>query len=355
MSTTTKFLFVSALFMAVAILPFQGMAQNGEGQPEAGEEQVNDLKALYDHGVILYQQEKYAEAAQAFRELVAQSPRFQFYFNIGECEYLRKRYDLALEAFETYIDKGGEKISAEDRAHAEAVIQESAAVTGRLDVTGEDSCELWVDGEFRGKVPLPKLIPLMPGEHTVACMNNGEQIAEKPVSVLEGEIVAIAFSVSNEAKPAEPVVAADIDSNAAFGTDESASAESVAENVGSPSVERKKTPLKTTGLVITGIGSATLVASLIAGNFALSKSDRLAQNCDNEKLCEDSNKDLYEDADTLTKATNILLATGVVLTVAGVVMALIGRKKRESREKIAVKTTPLIGEDVHGIVIQGSF
>ncbi|MBN2715013.1 MAG: tetratricopeptide repeat protein [Deltaproteobacteria bacterium] len=341
--------------MAVAIAPFGAMAQEGEGQSEPVGEHVNELKVLYDHGVALYQLEKYAEAALVFRELVAQSPRFQFYFNIGECEYLRKRYDLALEAFETYLDTGGDKISDEDRAHAEEVIRESAAITGRLDVTGEDSCEIWVDGEFRGKAPFPRLMPLMPGEHTVVCMNNSEQIEEKQVSVVEGETVEIAFCVSNEVKPAEPDVAANIDSRAATGTDESASTGSAAEHVGSPSVKRKKSPLITTGLVLAGIGSATLVASLITGNFALSKSDRLAQNCDNEKLCEDSNKDLYEDADTLTKTTNILLATGAALTVTGVVMAIMGRKKQESREKIAVKTTPLIGKKMQGIVIQGGF
>ena len=288
-----------------------------------------------------------------------QSPRFQFYYNIGECEYLRNRYDLALEAFETYLEKGGEKISAEDRAHAEHVIQESAAIIGRLNVTGEGTFEIWVDGEDRGKTPLSGLIPLMPGKHTVAFMINGNTIGEQAVSIGEGATVEVTIPKNRNASvpiqpPAQPDAKdAELKSNSfqkkpVDGGTEIQKSDSV-------STERRKSPMMTTGFILAGIGGATIAASLVTGKLALSKANRLEDNCDGQKDCDESNKNLHDRAASLAIATNILLTTGSALAITGVVMAIVGHRKSTSNEKLAVQTTPLLGQSLMGIVIQGSF
>ncbi|MBN2528159.1 MAG: hypothetical protein JXR76_17335 [Deltaproteobacteria bacterium] len=98
-----------------------------------------------------------------------------------------------------------------------------------------------------------------------------------------------------------------------------------------------------------------MVSGLVTGKLALSKANQLEDNCDGQTDCDVSNKDLYNSAESLATATNVLLATGSALAITGIVLALVGHRKSNANEKLAVHTTPLIGQSLLGVGIHGSF
>jgi tetratricopeptide (TPR) repeat protein len=81
-------LILSCLFLITA--PYQAKA-----------EEEDKFRELFDKGMSYYESQMFAEALQAFREVLKIRVDYQTYFNIGQCEFLLKHYDLALEALST--------------------------------------------------------------------------------------------------------------------------------------------------------------------------------------------------------------------------------------------------------------
>ncbi|MBN2530187.1 MAG: tetratricopeptide repeat protein [Deltaproteobacteria bacterium] len=300
------------------------------------------MKKLYYDGVDLYEKQQYQEAAQAFKDLIDLSHHFAYYFNLAECEYARDRLDLALEAFEIYLNKMGDTVTPERRAHAEKVIKEAKASVGYINIEEADTLAVWIDNEHRSDTPLPKPIALLAGQHNVTLNQSDNELYKIDVTVTIGEIVQIQRPIvqsdEKQEQPAEP-----------------SPSSLKAEPVSDVPIKSKASLLKLTGITTTGVGVALLVSSMVTGKLAVSRSDELAENCNHQKLCEDDNKNVQAEADKLIKTTNILLVSGALLTVTGVILTITGHKKNKSREKIAVTTDPKISISMLGVSLQGIF
>ena len=303
------------------------------------------ILSLHAKGTALYDEQKYAEAAQVYREMLTVKHDYQYYYYVGECDYMRKRYDLAVEAFSIFLQNADDTVASEAIEHAKNVIAEVAGAVGYLSVQDENESEVWVDGEHRETTSLQGAIAVMSGTLAVSFKENGETVYEAEIEVAQGETV--------ELQRPEPV--AEQPAAVPEPQEEPLMQDEPSEVMPAASEESQRSPLKTVGIVTAGIGVATVVAGLVTGKLVASKKDQLTDNCDNQKFCEDGNRELHDDAKSLAKATDILLVTGVALTVTGVILAIAGHKKSKTAEKIALKTTPLFDSTMLGVSIHGSF
>ncbi|MBN2525681.1 MAG: tetratricopeptide repeat protein [Deltaproteobacteria bacterium] len=322
-------------------------ALNANADDTVTDDKKETMKKLYYDGIDLYEKQQYVAAAQAFRELIELSNRDAYYFNLAECEYARKRFDLALEAFNIYLTNVGEKVAHQRRARAEEIMKEARTAVGYVNLEETDSVALWIDDEYRGDTPLRRPVALLPGEHTVILRQNANELFKTHITVEPGKIVQVkrpARPLSEETIQPKPQLKAPV-SKTNTNTDA----------MHAERETRKTSPLKNVGIVTASIGGAVLISALVTGKLALSKSSQLEDNCDGKKGCAQSNKDLYETADNLTSATNVLLITGGVLAITGVILAVAGHKRTKSGEKISVGTTPIFGTATMGVAFHGSF
>ncbi|MBN2525171.1 MAG: tetratricopeptide repeat protein [Deltaproteobacteria bacterium] len=330
--------------MAIGLFSVTALAQDGTQQDDKAA-----LRGLYDKAIDFYNAGKPGDAAQAFRELMIQSQRYEYAFNVGECEIERGRFDLAYEAFTMYLEHVGEKAASERRERAEKVIAESSIHIGFVNVQENESLEVWVDDEHRSETPLSGPIAVLPGEHAVRLKNGGDIVFETTINITQRQTVDVARI---EEKPkAEMSKSGPIPVLQDKDTQLNAPPEIL--NTNSPRPGRS--PLKTTGIITTAIGGALLATAIVTGRLAVSKGNKMETNCPDKDLCSDKYENTYDTGKSLAKATNILLITGGAITLTGVILTIAGHKRAKSDKLTKVNTLPVLGSNMAGVSIQGSF
>lgn len=91
------------------------------------------------------------------------------------------------------------------------------------------------------------------------------------------------------------------------------------------------------GLVVGGVGVAALATGTITGLLALGEVGTLEDQCTGG-ICPASARPTYDSARALVTVTDVLLASGVVLTAAGVAMLLLGVGKSGGGERAPAAT-----------------
>lgn len=318
-------------------------------------------ETLQNHGLALYRKELYDEAAQAFRELLTLRPSQQVYFNIGQCEFMRKRFDLALEALTNYLAGDKNKITDRRREYTERVIEEIYPRVGSLDIRGESRLEIWIDDEYRGSTPLNGPLYVLEGERRVVFKKEGEILLMEMYDVTPGETITILtpIVVTRTTAPPPPEVETDRESR-----DEPATKEidvpKTRESVPSPPPERERSPMKSCGIITTSLGSITLISGITMGAVALSKNSDLKRRCpDKEETCLNSNQSLSYSAVSFGTAANVLLPIGAITAIAGVILTVVGHRKNkrlsESGNPSAWRLAPYVGRNGFGIAILARF
>jgi hypothetical protein len=116
--------------------------------------------------------------------------------------------------------------------------------------------------------------------------------------------------------------------------------------------------LRTTGLIVGGVGVAALIGGGVTGFLGMSKQSDLDDRCPNEQchFTSDAEKASLESdqdsLDTLATLTTALLVGGGVLTATGVTLYIVGGPSSET-EKVSV--APTFGPGVAGLSAQGTF
>ena len=320
---------VSAIVLTLEICPSESWSGDN----------LDEMKSIYDKGVELYDQGKYEEAAAAFRELVKARPMHQYYYNIGECEYLRQRFDLAKEAFDTYLKQGGHKTDPKRRRYAEEVLEKITPEIGYMSIDEAFNKEVWVDNEHRGATPAPPIV-VMPGDRIVVLKQDGEEVFRTKVTVERGETTEVKVRKEEEEAPPpqEPLF----------------EAETATASLQETPPPKKASPLKVAGIVMIGTGSAIIVAGAVTGGFALEKADQLENNCPDKDHCDASNKNIRTNAKYLIIATNGLIATGAVLATAGIVLTIIGYRQGKPVGE-TISAAPMIDGTTAGMAVHGRF
>ncbi len=307
---------VVRVFIVVAVVLFA--AATGHAAPSDGE-----AVAAFEEGKELFHAKKYAEAAEAFREANRLRSSWKLQYNIGQAEAAGKRYGLALESFEVYLAEGGDEIDSDRQKEVRQEIDRLSDMVGFVSVEAPEGTTVTVDGILRGTAPLTGAIRVSSGiEHALMIRDDSQILFERNIRIGSKETIDLRFEPEAEGSPA-PVMP----------TPE-------------PVDEKGGSKLKPAGWAVVGVGAATLIAGLAVGGGAMAKRGDLESNCEDTTCSPDQAKTLQSARD-LAGAASILIPVGAGITAVGVVMVLVGTKKKESN--VAVVPSPF------GLAIKGRF
>lgn len=198
-----------------------------------GETEV--AKQRFKEGVRHYDQREYDKARLAFLQAYLLKPHPTVLLNLAQCELRAGRHADAAQNFAKYIR---ENPDADAMDHALAGLEEARQRVAEVNVeVTAPGASISVDGIEVGRSPLPHVLYLMPGRHTVAARKGGlsenrnlEAVAGQRVYVkLEiGDAAGLAGAQPLEGSPdaAEPQSSgfvASVDSRAHAPIDESRS------------------------------------------------------------------------------------------------------------------------------------
>jgi hypothetical protein len=293
--------------------------------------QTAAAKAAFAKGKALVEGEKYAEAADAFREANRLQPTWKLFYNIGQCEMMAKRHALALEAFERYLSEGGVDIAQARRDEVLGDVVRLREMVGFADVKAPDGAIVSVDNVERGSAPLPGPITVDAGvEHQVLAMQGNAVVINRVVRVSGGQTVVV-----------------ELGTDAALAAEEAAPAP---EPAAEPEPEEDRSggspanPRAVWGWTATGVGAALLVAGAVTGGLALSKNADVRDNCPDGN-CPPAWHDDVDARDRLALSTNVLLGVGAGVAIVGVLLLTVFRGKE----------TAAVSVSSNGVAIEGRF
>lgn len=283
----------------------------------AGESKI-DKEALsaFNQGISLFRAERYKDAADAFRRANELKPNWKLLYNIGQSEAAAKRHGLALEAFESYLSKGGDDIPREKAKNVESEIERLRKIVGYIRVSAKERAIVYVNDVKRGETPLHgNLMVAASIPHRVRIDN----LPEQTIVVAGGQTATVVFDDSaDDVTVSESVVGSET---------EPATGETPESRDDPPS------RLKVAGFSLVGTGAAVLVGGAVTGTLSLIDNKKVKQDCPNGCYSED-----YEILDRrrlMSITTDVLIGVGSAFAATGIILVLLNRKRQQGDEKIA--------------------
>lgn len=331
---------VTIRVFTLATLFFLSFAASATAQEEGPVDNKAKARELFAKGKKLFEEDKPAQAAAAFREANELHPTWKLQYNIGQCELAAKRPGLAMEAFEAYLNKGGDDVPQARREEVLAELGRLKVVVGGLDVIADEGAVVVVNDMERGKLPLSGPIMLAAGiEHHIVVKSGDEVVTDRTVKVSGSKTFKLDLREDKEA-PVKVVV---------------------------QQVEKEEEPLDplvTWGWVTTGVGAAALIAGGVTGGLTMKKNSELADNCDGTaeaSTCDHEFKEDHDAAKKMALTTDILMISGGVIAATGVVMLIVGYSRSAKEEEPAASDevdmaiSPLAGPGLVGAGVTGRF
>ena len=180
-----KAVMISLLVMSVALpIPAQTVdkLQKATGQSATRETALNDdtdapldaeakkmeAQQLFDEGIQLFQENRLADAGERFKKAYRILPSWKLLYNIGQCEAGIKNWGGAIEAFEKYLQLGGDEITMIRQDEVLAELDRLKRMVGKVSVDGPHGYNIYVDGKFVGTSPIVSGVMIIIGmQHTV--------------------------------------------------------------------------------------------------------------------------------------------------------------------------------------------
>ncbi|MBN2718759.1 MAG: PEGA domain-containing protein [Deltaproteobacteria bacterium] len=296
---------------------------------------------LFSEGVTAFDAEHYTEAADRFRDANRIRHNWKVLYNIGQAEAAAKRYGLALEAFESYIAEGGDKIPENrlDEVHHE--VRRLRDMTGTIDIKAPDGAIIKVDDVERGVAPLPGSLLVAAGTtHVLRVVQDGQEIYTTTIKLNGGQTREL--SVTNESE-----------------TTSDEGANSKANNLNNTNTVEQNTDfhrsgdgLKLTGWILLGTGVAVLAAGAVTGGVALSRKSSFDSECGSNAtvVCSATAQQNLDQSKTAGNISTAMFISGGVLTATAIVL-LIAAKKKEFTQT----ARPILGRGVAGIQLTHQF
>lgn len=306
-------------------------------------EELEEARANFKAGLQLEKDGKYDEALPVFEAVGKVKMSAQVRFHIALCHEKLGHLAAAADAYDAAAKQ------AEKDANAPEVLKVAPDLAKKLrervplitfgfvgDVLPDT---LTIDGK---PVDLTKLkdVPVDPGPHVIVA-TKGENEQKSEVKLAEGDRKVLRFKVG--------------------GTGEGATFTDAAEKITEKPKElpppRSSSTLTTVGWVLTGVGVASLGASLVFYGIRAGEVNDLNDKCTGDYRCPPSAQSSIDKAKTMTTLSRITLGVGVAAAGAGVVMLVIGGKKKAEPEptKSSVAFVPWAPNSQVGLGIEGAF
>jgi len=293
--------------------------------------------AAFEAGTEQFKAGDYIEAADSFRKANELRPNWKLYYNIGQSEAAAKRHGLALEAFETYLSKGGDDIQKDRVEELEHEIDRLRKIVGFIQISAPAGAVVHIDEMPRGETPLPGALMVAAG--VVHQVRVGD-LPSRTVKVAGQQTASVNF-----APPAASTTPSDTTVHSELRPTTEPSAE------GTTSRPEHRNKMKTSGFITLGLGAAALIGGAVTGGLALSANEEVKRNCDGG--CYSDNYDLLDRADHLALSTDVLIGVGSVAAVVGAVLVVLAKKK--PNEAATVHVQPVFSASGGGLIIEGRF
>ncbi len=331
---------------------------------------TDDARSLFDDARKLFSEERFTEAAVAFRAAYEANPSWKLLYNIGQCESAAKNYGPALEAFEAYLAMGGDDINEERRKEVETETDRLRRLVGFVTINAPEGATIHIAGMYRGTAPLPGALPVTAGiVQELRVLVGFREIEKRPLKISgmqsltvdvvdagpeEGASTVGPPPVAPETPPSESASEAparpESQPTPAVKNDPPPEATATAASPVHPASRRSV--LVPAGIVLLATGGAALIAGSITGGAALAIRDDLEAHCTDGE-CPPAWHDDNDRMRGLSVASTILLPLGGAAAVTGLVLLLVGKKKHENEQ--AVSVLPVSSPDGAGLVLKGRF
>jgi tetratricopeptide (TPR) repeat protein len=326
-----RYLFCVLLASAAAVLPATAGAQAVSGSD------LTQAKEHFDRGLILYSVGDYKAALEKFLLAFELHPHHKIKYNLGLCYIKLGERAKAAQALEAFVVGEGEAIDPGIAKEIAIILEEATAKIAvfYFDVEAKWS-EVFVDGESRGRTPLPGGVYVEPGEHSLKVVATDGMEWEAEVDVKAGETMEIQIGLADMGFPG-------------LDDDGGAARESL------PVPEKQKKKIHPAYFYASlGLALALAAAGAVTGGLSVSRAsdlDDLDAAC--EELRCDRDEDLYaqyeadkdeayDKASTMADATTGLLAAAGGLALTAAVLAVFTFGKKEKKEKTPGKGAALV-------------
>ncbi len=299
------------MFAFMVVIPWTVRAQEADA---LAREKFTEGRTLFDEG-------RYAEAAQAFADAWRRDPNWKLLYNIAQSEAAARNYGAALIRFEEYLSSGGDEIPADRRDEVLAEIRRLRDIVAYVEIEAPAGCTVLVNDSEWGITPLSGPVVITAGtEHQIVLQREGRELFRQNVRISSQTTRKLAF----DEPPAEK---ADGPSGDA-----------------APPEKVKKAPAKSdnrlmiAGWTTLGIGAAALAAMVVTGSLALSRGRALDDRYDGRVPLPQA--DRVDTVNRLALTTDILLICGSALAATGIVLLIAGHRKKRGE---SLSLAPSVG------------
>lgn len=195
----SKFYLVTTALAAMHVAVSAG-AQQGDAKADAG--------VHFDRGVAAFEQKRFGDADKEFREAYELSPAFAVLYNIGQVSVALGDSVAAVDAFEKFLEQGGNAIDEERRQTVLAELNKQRSKIGRIAVNSNPpGVEIRIDGKFVGKTPLQGNVRVSSGRHSIVALMDGYQAQAREMDVAPGALVELNLTLTSASSSQAPSAA----------------------------------------------------------------------------------------------------------------------------------------------------
>ena len=323
-------------------------------------EALKRAEGLFQQGIRLYSDKKWAEAEAVFREAWALNPTFDVAYNLGSAEHRVGKFAEAAEHL-AFALRHWPLIGATTglRGTAEQRLKEAREKVGALRVTvSVAGAEVFVDGRSVGVTPLEGEVFVAPGEHGIEARREGYETARKEISATAGAAVEVELAPAVKPEVAPGPVGAPVTAMGPVGA-----ARSEAQPV-PPPAERSLVPaIALGGVAVVGLGVGIGLLAAAGGEASTAEEQhasilRAGRSCvggagNYDAQCPELD-DVSDRADTLHNAgVGMLIGAGVAAAAAGAY--LIWWPAPAGSASARVRAAPAMSATGGGVVVVGGF
>jgi tetratricopeptide (TPR) repeat protein len=162
-----------------------GAAPAAEAAPgvAADPEVLASAKAHFEQGLAFAETGDCGAAIVEFEAAFRIIPRANMLYNIAQCQERLFRYDLAIKAYNRYLELAPP--DAEDRPAVQAALKTLGNLLGVLHIQSNVTAEVWVDNRLAGEAPGDVYVPA--GGHSVELRAKGYIPSREEVQIVGHE------------------------------------------------------------------------------------------------------------------------------------------------------------------------